>query len=72
MLAPMADTLDLDLEPFACPRCQTVVTERLYGPCEACRVQLRATYGGERREVEGAEYTPKMNVTPNAVATRDD
>lgn len=27
---------------------------------------------GEAREVELAEYVPKMNVTPNAVALKDD
>jgi hypothetical protein len=32
---------------------------------------LRAL-GGERREVERVDYEPKMNVTPNAVAVKDD
>jgi hypothetical protein len=32
---------------------------------------LRATYQAVAREVEVAEYEPKMNVTPNAVATKD-
>jgi hypothetical protein len=68
----VSDTLDLDVEPFACPRCATMVRERLYGPCASCRDDLRATYGGERRAVERDEYSPKMNVTPNAVALKDD
>jgi hypothetical protein len=27
--------------------------------------------GGEAREVDEQDYVPKMNVTPNAVATKD-
>jgi Zn finger protein HypA/HybF involved in hydrogenase expression len=55
---------------FDCPRCGTAVAdEDLYGPCTTCRSQLRAAYAGEAREVETAEYEPKMNVTPNAVGT---
>ena len=57
---------------FVCPRCQTAVAERLYGPCEACRHDLRARFVTEARIVELAEYEPKMNVTPNAVALKDD
>jgi hypothetical protein len=30
-----------------------------------------AKLGGEARDVEIAAYEPKMNVTPNAVATKD-
>jgi hypothetical protein len=30
-----------------------------------------ATLGGDARQVEVAAYEPKMNVTPNAVATKD-
>jgi hypothetical protein len=68
----MADTLELDVDPYPCPRCGSVMRERLYGPCEACRAELRSSLGGEGRSVEGAEYTPKVNVTPNAVALKDD
>ncbi|MEN9504923.1 MAG: hypothetical protein RI958_849 [Actinomycetota bacterium] len=57
---------------FDCPRCATAVTEEFYGPCTSCRSELRARYLGEGREVEVAEYVPKMNVTPNAVALKDD
>jgi len=57
---------------FACPRCSTLVDERFYGPCTNCRDELRATFLGEARLVEVAEYVPKMNVTPNAVALKDD
>ncbi len=56
---------------FACPRCGDDVHERFYGPCDSCRAQLRAELGTASREVEAAEYEPKMNVTPNAIATKD-
>lgn len=57
---------------ITCPRCRSVVEARFYGPCETCRTELRAAYRGEGRVVEVAEYEPKMNVTPNAVALKDD
>lgn len=57
---------------FACPRCSSEVVEEFYGPCESCRGQLRMAYAGLARAVEAAEYEPKMNVTPNAVALKDD
>jgi hypothetical protein len=59
---------DLDL---TCPRCQAPVTVRFYGPCETCRAELRVVFAGEARDVEVEEYVPKMNVTPNAVASRE-
>jgi hypothetical protein len=45
---------------------------RFAGPCPACAQELRAKFAGEAREVEGAAYVPKMNVTPNSVASKDD
>ena len=57
---------------FTCPRCQSPVTEEYYGPCTSCRADLVARFRGEGRVVELAEYEPKMNVTPNAVALKDD
>jgi hypothetical protein len=57
---------------FSCPRCSAEVTETYYGPCSRCRADLRAMFVGEAREVDVAEYVPKMNVTPNAVALKDD
>jgi hypothetical protein len=57
---------------FSCPRCQAAVAERFYGPCQSCRTTLRAAYAGLARDVEVAEYVPKMNVTPNAVASKGD
>jgi len=56
---------------FTCPRCGTDVAERLYGPCETCRDQLRASQGTAGHELEAQAYDPKMNVTPNAVALKD-
>ena len=62
----------MELLPFTCPRCGRSVEERYYGPCEACRGAMRAAVAGEARAVEAATYEPKMNVTPNAVALKDD
>ena len=56
---------------FTCPRCTRDVSARFYGPCDACRAQLRAAFHSDGREVDATEYEPKMNVTPNAVATKD-
>lgn len=61
-----------DLLRITCPRCGQDVEARFYGPCESCRTQLRARFAGEGRVVQLAEYEPKMNVTPNAVALKDD
>ncbi|CAN5674487.1 hypothetical protein BH10ACT1_BH10ACT1_14050 [soil metagenome] len=58
-------------QTYACPRCEADVTELWYGPCTTCRTQLRASQGTEAREIATADYVPKMNVTPNAVATKD-
>lgn len=59
---------DLDV---TCPRCGAEAQQRFAGPCAACRETLRASQGGEQREVAATAYEPKMNVTPNAVATKD-
>jgi hypothetical protein len=55
-----------------CPRCGRDGEARFYGPCEACRHELRATFASEGRIVDVPEYEPKVNVTPNAVALKDD
>ena len=64
----------MELEPLSieCPRCGATADERYYGPCTSCREAMRATLGGAAREVVAAGYEPKMNVTPNAVALKDD
>lgn len=55
-----------------CPRCHGSHTGQFYGPCETCREELRSKMVNEARAVDVAEYEPKMNVTPNAVALKDD
>ena len=64
------DTPDPDLA-IDCPRCGAAVTTRFYGPCPSCAEALGRAYPGRGRQVEAPEYEPKMNVTPNAVATRE-
>ncbi len=64
---PAADDLEFD-----CPRCRRAVTAAYYGPCETCLGELRLRYQAERTEVVEVAYEPKMNVTPNAVALKDD
>ena len=57
---------------ITCPRCGSAVDETFYGPCATCRDELRATLGADAQDVAAVEYEPKMNVTPNAVALKDD
>ncbi len=57
---------------FVCPRCEMSVTSEFYGPCESCRSALRVKFVAVLSDVEVAEYEPKINVTPNAVALKDD
>ncbi|HBX10172.1 MULTISPECIES: hypothetical protein [Candidatus Neomicrothrix] len=59
------------IDGFRCPRCDVEVDEEFYGPCGSCRSELRSAHSGEGRTVELADYEPKMNVTPNAVATKE-
>ncbi len=77
----MDDTTDAQqatpAEALPCPRCGGPLFDgpnpaRYFGPCADCREQLRQTLKGETAETEVAEYEPKMNVTPNAVALKDD
>jgi hypothetical protein len=56
---------------FECPRCHREATARYYGPCPSCSAELQAKYTAETKDVEAPEYVPKMNVTPNAVATKE-
>jgi hypothetical protein len=58
---------------IVCPRCGTPADVDYYGPCDTCRDGLRAEMTGSGGQVPtAAEYEPKMNVTPNAVALKDD
>lgn len=63
---------DYDLVDTTCMRCGAAVRARFRGPCDACVEALNAKYDGVARDVEAEEYVPKMNVTPNAVALKDD
>ena len=55
-----------------CPRCGRQEEATFYGPCAACRDELRSMFTSAGRVVDVAEYEPKVNVTPNAVALKDD
>jgi Fe-S cluster biogenesis protein NfuA len=60
-----------ELTEIVCPRCAGTARVRFYGPCDECRSSLRAAYAGTARQVEAVAYEPKMNVTPNAVASKE-
>lgn len=66
------DAIDLAPIDFDCLRCGRTEAMRFRGLCAACREGLRAAFQRDARDVEVAEYVPKMNVTPNAVALKDD
>jgi len=57
---------------FDCPRCGREATARFYGPCETCRAALRSTQGVAGRDEVAPDYEPKVNMTPNAVALKDE
>lgn len=68
---------DLDaVVPVDCPRCGRTVEQQFYGPCQDCHAELRAAYqaaaDSEATAAVAVEYEPKMHVTPNAVALKDD
>jgi hypothetical protein len=44
---------------------------RFRGVCSRCRDELRAAFQREAKEVAVADYEPRMNVTPNAVASKE-
>ncbi|HXY94660.1 MAG TPA: hypothetical protein VEP49_19515 [Acidimicrobiia bacterium] len=60
-----ADPTPVDM---VCMRCGRTVPMRFYGICTDCRADLQAKFDREARTIEVEEYTPKVNVTPNAVA----
>ena len=66
------DVVDLSPETMECMRCHTASPMRFYGLCTECRAELQAKYDRGARVVEVADYEPKMNVTPNVVALKDD
>jgi hypothetical protein len=53
-------------------RCGQPARQRFAGPCDRCVTELTARFPGVARQVEAEEYEPKVNVTPNAVALKDD
>jgi hypothetical protein len=57
---------------ITCPRCGSPTTVEWYGPCAACRTELRSRLRGEARAAGDTTFEPAMNVTPNAVALKDD
>lgn len=57
---------------FDCPRCDKPTAETFYGPCRPCRRDLRATMWNEPRDIDVTPYEPKVHVTANAVALKDD
>lgn len=69
----MPESLPLTLAPqtHECPRCRAKFEAQFYGPCASCRDELRAKMRTASRTVDLAEYEPKMNVTPNAVALKE-
>jgi hypothetical protein len=62
-----------EFEPIdtTCMRCRQPARLRFAGPCPDCVAELTVRFPGIAREVATEEYTPKMNVTPNAVALKD-
>jgi hypothetical protein len=66
------DFVDLTPEVMECMRCRREAMMRFYGLCDGCRDELRAKYDRAGVTIEVADYEPKMNVTPNAVALKDD
>ncbi len=58
----------LDVE---CMRCHQPAPLRFYGLCSRCTDELHVKFAPVQREIEVEAYVPKMNVTPNAVATKD-
>ena len=55
-----------------CMRCGQPAQLRFAGPCPDCVAALTVRFPGVARQVEAEEYTPKVNVTANAVALKDD
>ena len=65
------------MDPFetldtTCMRCGKPARLRFAGPCANCVAELSVRFPGVARHLEAEEYAPKVNVTPNAVALKDD
>ena len=61
-----------DLMDTTCMRCGKPAQLRFAGPCAGCMDELTVRFPGVARVVEAEEYVPKVNVTANAVALKDD
>ena len=66
------EPIQFDLTSYPCPRCEKTMAADSYGPCQNCVAELKATQQNEATGDTAAAYEPKMNVTPNAVALKDD
>ncbi len=64
------DPADFPEVEMPCLRCGAQVRMRFAGPCPTCTDALRAAMRGVAQAID-AEYVPKMNVTPNAVALKE-
>jgi NMD protein affecting ribosome stability and mRNA decay len=62
----------LDAKDTTCMRCGRPARLRFAGPCPECMTALHERFPGVARTVEAEDYTPKVNVTANAVALKDD
>ena len=61
-----------DLSSYPCPRCEKTMAADSYAPCQDCIAELKASQQREATGEAAAAYEPKMNVTPNAVALKED
>jgi hypothetical protein len=64
--------MELTAIDTTCMRCGQAAQLRFAGPCPGCVAELDAKFPGVARDVEAEEYVPKVNVTANAVALKDD
>ena len=69
--SPRLSVVAATILDFDCPRCGATVQEPFYGPCSGCRSELRDRMQRAPAVVEVEAYEPKMNVTPNQVATKE-
>jgi hypothetical protein len=69
----VSETIDVTAGAVSriCPRCGAEVLEVFYGPCSACRSDLRAKLGGRRDADVELEAAERVHRTPNFVATKD-
>ncbi|MCZ7524960.1 MAG: hypothetical protein M5U14_00350 [Acidimicrobiia bacterium] len=69
----MIDAVE-ELEPveMPCLRCGEPALMRFAGPCRRCVGELHERFAPHERHVEVEAFEPRMHVTPNAVALKDD